>query len=149
MLSIGLWRWYTHINITITILEIFHCLALYLETQKKTLTSSFCWTHVSTFAWRWRQNPISKKLYFKYKTWRWIMSKIASVTLRMSYYIISCRLTKYAPNICVFSMYKSLICAWSCTYNLSGVFERIPCGRLQFTLKWGMTTSRNYKAPMT
>jgi hypothetical protein len=106
--SIGLWRWY--IYITITMLNIIHCSVFYLKHKFLRLdsVSAFRWNLHSWFllcwfnkpywcccwypeteivsnivdsTWRWRQNPVSEALLFKWKTGRWLMSKIVIVLL--------------------------------------------------------------------
>jgi hypothetical protein len=87
MLSIGLWRWY--INITITIVDIIHRPVFYLNYNVS--ETGFCLhllvedqyigpTWVSTTRTR-RQNPVSETLCFKCKTGRLVMSRIIIVVL--------------------------------------------------------------------
>jgi hypothetical protein len=98
MLSIGLWRWY--INITITILDIIPRSVLYLKQAFWILNSvpvfrwRLSWAQQIELVclletgpnwvrstWRWRQNAVSETLCLKRRTGRWIMSRIVIVIL--------------------------------------------------------------------
>jgi hypothetical protein len=88
--SVGLWRWY--INITITILAIIHSSVFYLNTmfqrvdtisvlkwnllsRTETEASSIYWAQLSMFHLK-PKNPVTDASCFKQKTGRWIMSRI-------------------------------------------------------------------------
>jgi hypothetical protein len=88
--SIGLWRWY--INITITILDIILRPVFYLKqcfgdwflypsgVRRRGLYLSTGPNWVGS-TWRRGQNPVSETLRMKQKTGRWIMSRIVTVIL--------------------------------------------------------------------
>jgi hypothetical protein len=82
MSSIGFWRWY--INITITILDIIHRPVFYLKqyvsgdwilypSSGGTYSAEPCNRAILSsetgFAWRQRQNVVSENFQFTYKTW--------------------------------------------------------------------------------
>jgi hypothetical protein len=102
MLSIGLWRWY--INITVTILDFIHRPVFYL---KQDVSETWCSLHeVHTqvgptdkasislrsglsSTWRRIQNQVSETSIFNYDTGRWIISRIVMV---IHGYYINCSL---------------------------------------------------------
>jgi hypothetical protein len=68
--SVGLWKWY--INIIVTVLDVIHRPGFYLKHNfletgffPQTATSSIDWFQLSSFTWRRRQNPVYETLHFK------------------------------------------------------------------------------------
>jgi hypothetical protein len=73
MLSIGLWRWYSYINITITILDIIHRPAFYLKLNS---TLYIC-PYLTGNTLRLRYQP--NMLMLSIGLWRWYINIIITI----------------------------------------------------------------------